>query len=367
MHRRSFGLAAVSASLLAFVSPASSGAEGVRLSGPVVHENLAIYFVHGPSAGGPVPLTLQEALAKGVVTVRETGQVNELTVENRGNEDVFVQSGDIVKGGRQDRVLMVSLLLPPRSGIIPIASFCVEHGRWTARGAEDSRTFSSSNSAVPSKAARLAMSAPPPKAEPEAVPPLQVDPRTGQVNPLSAIVPRTGRRVDADPQTRVWASVARTQERLATKLAVPVAAPESATSLQLTLENKKLKEAQAAFVAALLPAGEQDGDIVGYVFAINGKLNSADVYPSNAMFRKMWAKLLAANVTEAIAEKDAGTAAPPAVDAVQAFLDAAQNGAATERNLTAGAQLETRDSDGAVYSETRRVAGGWVHRNYLAK
>ena len=46
--------------LLAFVSPASSGAEGVRLSGPVVHENLAIYFVHGPSAGGPVPLTLQE-------------------------------------------------------------------------------------------------------------------------------------------------------------------------------------------------------------------------------------------------------------------------------------------------------------------
>lgn len=354
MHRRSFGLAAVSASLLAFLLPGLARAEGIQISGPVVHENLAIYFVHGPSASGAVPLTLQEAMAKGTVKVHETGQVNELTVQNLGDEEVFVQSGDIVKGGRQDRVLMVSLLLPPRSGMIPIASFCVEHGRWTARGGEDSRTFSSSNSAVPSKTARLAIAAPPPAPSPP-------DPTSG-TRPVRGYVPM------GDRQNRVWDSVASTQAKLSQNLATPVAAPTSATSLQLSLENEKLKAAQAAFIAALLPAGEKDGDIVGYVFAINGKLNSADIYPSNAMFRKMWAKLLSANVTEAIAEKDAATEAVPSVDAVQAFLDAAQNkGTATERNLNAGAQLETRDSDGAIYSETRRVAGGWVHRNYLAK
>ena len=362
MHRRSFGLAAVSASLLAFLLPGLARAEGVRISGPVVHENLAIYFVHGPSASGPVPLTLQEAMAKGTVTVHETGQVNELTIQNLGNEEVFVQSGDIVKGGRQDRVLMVSLLLPPRSGVIPIASFCVEHGRWTARGGEDSRTFSSSNSAVPSQAARLAMKAPAPQSAPP-----QVDPRTGEVNPLSTIAPRILREQIFDRQGQVWDSVASTQAKLQSNLAAPVVAPESVTSLQLSLENKKLKEAQEAFLAALQPPGEKDGDIVGYVFAVNGKLASADVYPSNALFRKMWAKLLSANVTEAIAEKDAAKAAPPAVDAVQAFLDAAQKGASSERNLNAGVQLVTYDSDGAIYSETRRVAGGWVHRNYLAK
>ena len=31
---------------------------GTRISDPKVHENLAIYFIHGPSAPGPVPLTL---------------------------------------------------------------------------------------------------------------------------------------------------------------------------------------------------------------------------------------------------------------------------------------------------------------------
>ena len=57
---------------------------------------------------------------------------------------------------------------------------------------------------------------------------------------------------------------------------------------------------------ALEQAGEKDDDVVGYVFAVNGKLNSADVYPSNGLFRKMWPKLLQASVTEAIGEKNAG-------------------------------------------------------------
>jgi ARG/rhodanese/phosphatase superfamily protein len=100
--------------------------DGQRISGPFVHENLAIYFVHGKSAPGKVPLTLEEAMAKGVVKVRETSNVNQLEIENLGADEMFVQSGDIVKGGKQDRTLMVSLVLPPKSGSVPIASFCVE-------------------------------------------------------------------------------------------------------------------------------------------------------------------------------------------------------------------------------------------------
>src|SRR5437868_11568866 len=95
---------------------------GQRVSGPIVHENLAVYFIHGKSAAGKVPLTLEEAMAKGVVKVRETSNVNQLEIENLGNDEVFVQSGDIVKGGKQDRTLMVSLVLPPKSGAISIAS-----------------------------------------------------------------------------------------------------------------------------------------------------------------------------------------------------------------------------------------------------
>src|SRR5262245_33182825 len=127
-------LAALSASPLVLSALAAFGAtpasDGVRVSGPVTHENLTVYFIHGPSAAGKVPLTLEEAPARNVLQVRETGSVNELEIENLGDDEVFIQSGDIVKGGQQDRTLMVSLLLAPKSGRVPIAAFCVEQGRW---------------------------------------------------------------------------------------------------------------------------------------------------------------------------------------------------------------------------------------------
>jgi hypothetical protein len=133
----------------------SVGPDGYRLSEPVSHGNLAIYFIHGASRGGPVPLTLEEALQHKTIVVRETGQVNELSIENTGDRDIFIQAGDIVKGGQQDRVLSVSRILPSHSGAIPISSFCVEAGRWSARGGEDSRTVAGSSTASPSRAARL--------------------------------------------------------------------------------------------------------------------------------------------------------------------------------------------------------------------
>ena len=138
----------------------ASAAETQQVSGPVVYQNLAVYFIHGASAKGPVPLTLDEALSNGSVKVAETGEVNELKIENTGGEPVFIQSGDIVKGGRQDRTLTTSLILPPHSGEISIASFCVEHGRWSQRGTEDAATFASAAEAIPSREIKRAMKAP---------------------------------------------------------------------------------------------------------------------------------------------------------------------------------------------------------------
>ncbi|MBV8567349.1 MAG: hypothetical protein JOY94_08830 [Methylobacteriaceae bacterium] len=338
-------LSLASAVIAVFASPGrAESTDGVRLSGPFVHANLAVYFVHSRSAEGPVPLTLQEALAKGVVEVRETGSVNELTIENLGKEEVFVQSGDIVKGGQQDRVLTVSLLLSPRSGRISIASFCVEQGRWSARGAEDVTKFASAEATVPSREAKIAMKGP----------------LSGAAGDLPAAA--TGNR-----QLRMWENVAQMQNRLAASLSAPVAAPSSLTSLPLALENDKLKSARSDYVAALRAAGEKDDDIVGFVFAVNGKLNSADVYPSNGLFRKMWGKLLDASATEAIADAGGEAKAPPTAAAVTDFLKTAEQGKPSDSKLTKEVSLETRDGDVALYFETRRAGGGFVHRNYLAK
>ncbi len=344
MLRGAFCAATAAALWLGFADAAAATGD-YRVSGPFVHDNLAIYLVHGTAAPGPVPLTLQEALAKGSVRVHETGNVNQLDIENLAGEEVFVQSGDIVKGGQQDRVLMVSLLLPPRSGRVAIASFCVEQGRWSARGKEDVKTFASAASALPSRKAKMAIKAPTPVAEEAA-----------------------GRRASTgNRQQAVWESVASVQQQLTRSLGASVAAPQSRSSLQLSLENAKLKDAQAGYLTALRPVGEKEDDVIGYVFAINGKLNSAEIYPSNALFRKMWAKLLDANATEAIGEKTAGGAAPPSIDVVTAFLAASERGEKSEKQLPNEVRLETRDSEGALYLETRRRDGGWVHRSYLAK
>jgi hypothetical protein len=360
--RHAYGMFAVAAGLLAAVGAGTAEPEPYRISGPVVHENLAIYFVHGTSAKGPVPLTLEEALANGSAQVRETGNVNQLEVENAGDAEVFIQSGDIVKGGQQDRVLTVSLIIPPHSGPLPIASFCVEQGRWSGRGREDARRFESASAAVPSREAKIAMKAPVAAAPPTAGAPTQ--PHAAYLSSMDV-----SRR-----QHEMWSDVAKIQDKLSHAIAAPVAMPESRSSLQLSLENDKLKEAQAAYVKALQGAGESEDDVIGYVFAVNGKLNSADLYPSNGLFRKMWPKLLAANAVEAIGDKaPAANAAAPSSDDVLAFLKTAEAGKATDQPLTHGIKLETREAAGALFFETRRVPSAptadatWVHRNYLAK
>jgi ARG and Rhodanese-Phosphatase-superfamily-associated Protein domain len=358
-------LAGVLVSPLLMLSLAGPGAaqapETNRTSGPIVHENLAVYFIHGKSAPGKVPLTLEEAMTSGVVKVRETSNVNQLEIENLGDDEVFVQSGDIVKGGKQDRTLMVSLLLPPKSGAVPIASFCVEEGRWTARGREDGRNFSTASASVPSRELKLAMKAPMPAAPPNS------DPTRAGALGSGAGLAEIGVR-----QRQVWESVRTTQGRLTSSLGAQVRSVQSASSLQLALENERLMDAQKGYINALKAAGESEDDIIGFAFAVNGNINSADVYPSNGLFRKMWSKLLTAGVIEAIGHKDEPAVAPPSSEAVQAFLAAAESGKSAEKALNAGARLETREAQNAFLFETARVpspkaAASWVHRNYLAK
>jgi hypothetical protein len=288
-----------------------------------------------------VPLTLQEALAKGAVRVSETGNVNALAIENLGEQAVFVQAGDVVKGGRQDRTLTVSLVLPPKSGRTPIASFCVEHGRWSARGGEDAQSFASSPAAVPSREMKLALQAPMPAA------------------------PADGGMAVGLRQQKIWAGVTVAQQRLGAATGADVRAPASATSLQLALE-KKLTYMRAAYVAALKAAGEAGDEIVGYAFAVNGKLNSAEIYESNGLFRKMWPKLLDASATEAISHRNDSKDKAPPIAAVTAFLGAADGAKANETQLNFGVRRITRESDKELSFETS-LAEGWVHRSYLLK
>src|SRR5436190_9205557 len=146
--------------LMVVAGVAAIGAQtsGYRISTPYTYKNLSIFLIHGKdeSNKGNV-LTLQEAMERKLFVVYETSEVNELEVENLSKDlDVFIQSGDIVKGGKQDRILAVSIIIPARSGRVSIQSFCVESGRWTKRGNEESTKFNSSNDRIVTKELKIA-------------------------------------------------------------------------------------------------------------------------------------------------------------------------------------------------------------------
>jgi len=82
-------------------------------------------------------LSVSEALADGLLAVREkgAGNVPVLVVENRGDRPVLMLGGELVLGGKQNRVLREDVLLPGRSGPVEVPVFCIEHGRWTDKPA----------------------------------------------------------------------------------------------------------------------------------------------------------------------------------------------------------------------------------------
>src|SRR5205823_10284844 len=94
-------------------------------------------------------------------------------------------------------------------------------------------------------------------------------------------------------------------------------------------------------------------DVIGYAFAINGKVNSADVYVSSALFKKLWPRLLKANAIEAIAEQQDSKFEPTTVDSVKGFLSDAESGDATEKEVTSRVRLVTREDAKNILFETR--------------
>lgn len=331
-----------------------------KFSGPYTHKNLTVYLIHGANkSNGKAPLTLQEAMAQKKVRVIETGDVNQLAIQNVSNEEVFVQSGDIVKGGQQDRVLAMDLIVPPRSGRIPIDSFCVEQGRWQQRGQEAVAAFSSSDQMLNHKDLKIAAKGK--KSQGEVWSKVAESQDKLSANVVAAASPT--------PPASTGDSTARVSGGYAARR-VDVAAAQSRSSLQLTLENKVVKETADEYIKALSSAITGKTDVIGYAFAINGQINSADVYSSHALFVKLWPKLLKSSAIEAIAEFDqAGKAEVVSVAAVQAFLTEAETGAAEQKQITPRVAMEKRESEKNLFFETRDRQNGeqWLHRNYLKK
>ena len=100
------------------------------LSLPIVPYNLTASFILAPvlqsQAADRDYAVLEEAIESQTARAFGTGKVNELLIERTGHVDLFIQAGDILKGGRQDRVIGVDCIVPARSGEIPLPPFCLK-------------------------------------------------------------------------------------------------------------------------------------------------------------------------------------------------------------------------------------------------
>jgi hypothetical protein len=297
------------------------------LSEPITHGNLTVFLIHGQDALKDANImTLEEALTQNQAVVQEGWPV---TVHNRSNVPLFVQSGDIIKGGNQDRTIPYDSLIPPLTAV-KLNAWCVESGRSSPRGAEISTSFQTATEAVPTRKLKLAVFA---------------------------------------NQNAVWANVANTQNALTRNLGAKVNANQSPSSLQLTLEHPQLKNAVQNYVNAIAPATAGKDDVIGYVVAVNGKVQSADVYASSSLFMKLWPKLVRASAVDALTERQGNAeAAPPDADSVHAFLNSAEQGQASKVGSTHSTVVrqetgQTLLHDTIVPNQNNLV----LHRSFLVK
>jgi hypothetical protein len=308
--------------------------KGYFLTGPHTHKNLSVYFIHNKAQVKKADyVSLEEALEKGIVRVNETGDVNNLTAENLSSKHhVFIQSGDIVKGGKQDRTIGQDVVLAPKSGKVSLSAFCVEQGRWQPRGSEGVGQFSSSKKSLSSKELKIATK-------------------------------------KAKSQGEVWNAVEQEQDKLSRKLGKSVKSDVSDTSLQLTLEDEDLQKASQAYGKAISPLGLKDKDIVGYAYTINGKFNAADIYESNDLFKKIWAKGLDAAAYEAVAAPDPVKPFGPApgTEYIVRQINDGLKGKIDDRVDSKNSRSITREAKDNYAFETQNKKGELIHLNVIQK
>src|SRR6266404_2773848 len=273
------------------VAPAS----GYSLLSPIRSGNLTVFPVVASKSYDTVEfLTLDEGLRSGDVVVTEAGQarglirhrhgepvihpmrdaeVNRLVLVNNSKRPLLLLAGEIVTGGKQDRVIGKDRIVPAESDPVDLSVFCVEPGRWVA--ANDKSDFGYSAGA----AAGL----------------------------LASPVLRS-KAMGAKDQQQVWDSVRSSQRAMAETVEVTGAAPavNSTTSYARVMDNKEVQKQVDAVAEPVRRNYEsvirqlRDKNAVGIVVAVNGEIVWADIFASTQLLQKYWPKLARSYATEAV-------------------------------------------------------------------
>jgi hypothetical protein len=229
-------------------------------------------------------------------------EVNTLVLVNRSKRPLLLLAGEVVTGGKQDRIVAKDRIVPADADPIDLSVFCIEPGRWT----ESSPVFGASDKSLA---------------------------HSFMVQPAV----RERAMIDQDQQ-QVWNSV---NGAIAQMKAAPQPHPDNPagggsyqaglpidpgiTSYAKVMESApvqaKVDEAAAPAVNARqqVLAQLRDQHAVGVVVAVRGEIVWADLFASTDLLSRYWTKLVRSYAAESLAEGENHSA--PSIADAQHFLD----------------------------------------------
>lgn len=275
---------------------------------PVAFHNLSLVPVTTSRKGPFQEYTLlEEGIRAKTLAVRELAgnsaqaQVNALEVQNRGKHPVYLLGGEMVLGGKQDRIIQQDTVVENDGRWTKVPVFCVEQGRWHGQ----QMRFSASGALAHAKLRRAAM--------------------TGS-------------------QGAVWAEVARKNTQHQSQ--------SSTQTYRRTIQNAALRARIASYLSELDRLLPRATPLAGLVLAINGRIRIADLFGNPVLFGKLKEKLLAAYVLEALEEQVERGAKPVAKAEAQGWLTKARQAQRGTESKSGRALNYKKDSEGALGSET---------------
>jgi len=269
-----------------------------RLLAPIQVESLTLLPIASVDPPGKDDdlLVLDEAMPKKLVAIKEVdgGSVNNLTLTNKADKPLFLLAGEVILGGKQDRIIGSNTIIPAKTTqTVPV--FCVEHGRWNGTTTE----FTTANALAHG---------------------------------------RLRGHASFDTQQDVWNEVATKNQARKTTSSTDTYRKVAQAEADGSLGGKWQKQVDAAL--AKLPEADRKS-LVGFAVALDGKVATIDRFGSPALFAKLEGKLVRSYITEAIDVKPTGKK-PPTVDDVKTFIADAEKAASEPAYETAAASGELK-------------------------
>jgi hypothetical protein len=282
-----------------------------RLLDPVTYENITIFPVVSSSTQDTSPfLTLDEGLSSGEVIVSEQGavglarsrdgrpvtvpqynngaSVNQLVLINRSKRPLLLLAGELVSGGKQDRIIGKDRIVPVGSEPLPLDVFCVEHGRWTGASSQ----FGASKTIVHPSVREQAAVGQDQNEVWSAV-------RSGTSAAPKAAVGGTAGRPAAPPPPPAALSTEVIADAIATTAPTQSYAKIYEHSRAGASVDEFVEELRRRFDRETL--GLKGERVVGVVVAYGGDVAWSDIFASGDLFEHYWSKLLRSYAVEAMA------------------------------------------------------------------